>query len=289
MAGANRPAAVPAGYVITPMGYFHPSCVRQLAKGDQIRPEELAIQHADGSFDSMPTCAFDRFTAKGERVAAASVGANSPTIGHNWVEAVYSNTATSYGEMTAQWKVPPAPTSHDGQIIYFFPGMEDYNGVKTIIQPVLGWNSDYANAWGLASWNCCTNGTVYESAPVPTATGHTIFGEMKDTCAAGTLSCSSWNIVTRDINTGATAQLTNSSSQQQTFNWGFSAVLEVYNVSKCSDYPRGGSLELYDLALYNDKFTKVTPAWNLGEYWVGLTPQCNYGTTRRLTYSTLYY
>ncbi len=33
-AGATRPAAVPAGFVITPFGYFHPSCVKQLAKGD---------------------------------------------------------------------------------------------------------------------------------------------------------------------------------------------------------------------------------------------------------------
>jgi hypothetical protein len=30
-AGARRPAAVPTGYVITPFGYFHPSCVTHLA------------------------------------------------------------------------------------------------------------------------------------------------------------------------------------------------------------------------------------------------------------------
>jgi hypothetical protein len=27
LAGPNRPAVVPEGYVITPFGYFHPSCV----------------------------------------------------------------------------------------------------------------------------------------------------------------------------------------------------------------------------------------------------------------------
>jgi hypothetical protein len=33
-AGPNRPANVPDGYVITPVGYFHPSCVQSLAKGE---------------------------------------------------------------------------------------------------------------------------------------------------------------------------------------------------------------------------------------------------------------
>ena len=30
-AGAKRPAAVPADYLITPFGYFHPSCFQRLA------------------------------------------------------------------------------------------------------------------------------------------------------------------------------------------------------------------------------------------------------------------
>ena len=33
-AGAKRPATVPADYVLTPFGYFHPSCVNHLAEGD---------------------------------------------------------------------------------------------------------------------------------------------------------------------------------------------------------------------------------------------------------------
>ena len=35
-AGPNRPAGVPDGYVITPFGYFHPSCVRQLTEGETL-------------------------------------------------------------------------------------------------------------------------------------------------------------------------------------------------------------------------------------------------------------
>src|SRR5215831_4710850 len=47
-AGARRPAAVPADYLITPYGYFHSSCVKHLAKGDEVRQDEKTIRHANG-------------------------------------------------------------------------------------------------------------------------------------------------------------------------------------------------------------------------------------------------
>jgi hypothetical protein len=298
-AGKGRPAAVPEGYLITPMGYFHPSCVKQLAEGDVLRPEEKAVQHRDGSFDSIPACGFAHFTARGEKVPlddARVVGEASPEapfIGHSWIEAIQTVTSSSYGEITSEFKVPPAPTSHDGQTIFFFPGMQDTHDVVTIIQPVLGWNNDFANAWSIASWNCCTMGTTVESSPKHTASGHVIFGEMKDTCKAGTLSCGSWNILTKDMTSGASTELVKSGSQHQTFNWGFGNVLEVYNVAKCSDYPPGGKLEAYDVNVYNDKFQKVAPSWSLWKVWeqppTVKSPLCGYGGSSTSTTATVKY
>jgi hypothetical protein len=109
--------------------------------------------------------------------------------------------------------------------------------VVTIIQPVLGWNADYASAWGIASWNCCVSGTTFEAPPQPVSPGDTILGYMIDTCAPGTLSCSSWDVVTWDLQNGKFSQLINTSSFGQTFNWAFGGVLEVYNIAQCSDYP----------------------------------------------------
>jgi hypothetical protein len=42
-AGPNRPASVPQGYVITPFGYFHPSCINHLAQRDRLLPEHQVI------------------------------------------------------------------------------------------------------------------------------------------------------------------------------------------------------------------------------------------------------
>jgi len=277
-AGPKRPAVVPVDYVITPYGYFHPSCVTHLAKGDEVRQDEKAIRHANGASDSIHVCAFPHYKADGEKVTGDEKAVKDPSIGHAWVEYAGTTTTTSYGYLYAYWQVPPAPSTNDGQTVYLFPGMEDYKDVVTIIQPVLGWNSDYASAWGIASWNCCASGTVFEASPQPVNAGDTILGYMFDTCAAGTLSCPTWDIVTWDLTSGNFSELLNTSSQGQTFNWAFAGALEVYNIVQCGDYPSNGSIAFHELGLYNDKFVKIAnPAWSVTNLSSGLTPQCSYG------------
>jgi hypothetical protein len=194
------------------------------------------------------------------------------------VEYGSSTTTASFGYLYAYWNVPPAPSTNDGQTVFLFPGMEDYKDVVTIIQPVLGWNSDYASAWGIASWNCCANGTVFEATPAPVNSGDVILGYMFDTCASGTLSCPTWDIVTWDLTSGKFSQLVNTSSQGQTFNWAFAGALEVYNIAQCGDYPSNGSISFYNLGLFNDKFGQIAhPTWKVANISSGLSPQCGYG------------
>jgi hypothetical protein len=277
-AGAKRPGAVPADYVITPFGYFHPSCVGHLAKGDVVRQDEKVIQHANGTSDDMHVCAYPHYKGDGAKVTGDEKAVDQPTISHAWVEYAGTTTTSSYGYMYAYWNVPPAPSTNDGQTVYLFNGLEDYSDVVTIIQPVLGWNSDYASAWGIASWNCCVTGTAYEATPKPVNSGDLILGVLFDTCAAGTKSCASWDIFTLDVTTGAESELLNTSSFGQTFNWAFGGVLEVYNIAQCGDYPANGSINFYDQGLYNDKFVQNTsPGWKVTNLSSGLTPQCGYG------------
>jgi hypothetical protein len=290
-AGATLPAGVPAGFEATPMGYFHPSCVKEVAKDDVIRPDDLAIEHQDGSFDSIPSCAYPHYTARGEKVPTEPRGDDPPFIGHDWIEAVQDVTSSSYGEITTEFMVPPAPASHDGQTIYLFPGMQDINDTKTILQPVLGWNHHYSNAWEIASWNCCTSGTVFVSPYEHTATGHVIYGKVKNQCSAGTLECHKWTVYTKDESTGIWTEIFNESNFGQTFNWVFSNVLEVYNIKRCSDYPEGGKLEAYDVNVYNDKFQKITPSWSLWKVWQedGDSPVCGYGASWTSSEATIKY
>jgi hypothetical protein len=290
-AGPNRPAAVPDGYVITPFGYFHPSCVLRVAEGETLLEDGRVLQHADGTLENIAACAYPHYAASGEIAAAGATRVKSPTI-NGWVESASVTTSTSYGEIIANWTVPPAPTSHSGQIVYFFPGLEDANDVVSIIQPVLGWNMDesHISTWSISSWNCCPSGTADYSPAVAVNPGDTIQGTTVSTCGAGTESCSTWNITTADVTTGGSTTLSNSPSEGQTFNWAFGGVLEAYGISQCSDYPPNAALTYTDIALYDYNSDLISnPAWS-ASYWAkNQTPQCNYNVQMAATQVTLNY
>lgn len=287
-AGPHRPASVPDGYLITPFGYFHSSCVRQLAEGDNLLADGRLLQHADGNLETVAPCGFPHFTPRGEIVIPGAPGVQPPVI-NGWIESASTTTSSSYGKLVATWTVPPTPPSNDGQTLYFFPGLEDINHVVSIIQPVLGWNSDFGSAWGIASWNCCPSGITWESSPVSVSSGHKIKGTIKDTCSAGTLSCATWNVTTQDVTTGKSTKLSSTPSEGQTFNWAFAGAVEVYNVVQCGDFPSNGSITYSNLALYDDKFVQISsPGWSISK-GSGLSPQCGYGGTVAATKVTLKY
>lgn len=284
-AGPHRPPQVPENYVITPFGYFHPSCVIHLAKGDTLMEGGRVIQKADGS-TLTPVCNYPHYTARGEKIAAGAANAQPPTIGHSWIASESTTTSTSYGEISSDWYVPSTPFSNDGQTLFFFPGLQDTN-VVSILQPVLGWNADFSDGWGIASWNCCISGIADESSAVRVSTGDIIAGTIQSTCGDGTLSCPSWNISTEDGNTGATTTLSDTPSEGQTFNWAFGGVLEVYNLVQCSDYPPEEYSTFYT-ALYDNDFNIIaSPSWSFTNWASGLTPQCDYsgqvGSTGAIT------
>ena len=290
-AGWKHPANVPSDYVITPFGYFHASCVREIKNGETVLSDGR-IRFADGTEETVaPFCAFPRYTATGE---LAVQGAGSQYISWDWIEAGQVSTqSTSYGEITADWTVPPTPKTNDGQTLFFFPGFMDINETELIIQPVLGWNDGQnAGPWNIASWNCCPSGTANYSTPVTVNTGDKIFGEIKSTCSPGNGSCPTWNITTTDVTTNKSTTLSNTPSEGQTFNWAQSGVLEVYSISQCSDFPPNHSIKFSKVALWDYNFNKIkNPGWS-PMYWVekGQTsPWCNYKAKTTATAVTLSY
>lgn len=121
-AGPHRPSSVPQEYLITPFGYFHPTCVKHLKEGDTLLSDEGAIQHLDGSYDSFPACSYSHFRPDGTEVQ--NTEKYEPLVNDDsvWIENEYVTTNTSFGELVAYWQVPSAPmTTADGQIVFFFP------------------------------------------------------------------------------------------------------------------------------------------------------------------------
>jgi len=279
-AGAKRPAAVPANYVITPFGYYHPGCVKHLAQGDEIREAANLVVHKDGSSTPVTQCAFPHFRADGERVIGQEQGVKNPDISHAWIEYASIHDTVDYEQIYSEWEVPPAPSANDGQTVYLFNGFEDINDVVTIIQPVLGWNGNGLGNWSIAAWNCCFSGNTFEGTPEPVNPGDHLEGYVFSNCSSGTRTCPSWDIVIADEENGKFSELLDAPNNGQTFNWAFGGVLEVYNIVQCGDYPPAdyaGGIGFHNQSVLNNKYAPIIPAWTVTNLSSGLTPQCNYG------------
>jgi len=75
-----RPYGVPDDYVITPFGWFHPSCVGAVPSGGTVLADGR-VRHADGTVDAQaPVCHYASYTARGETVTSTSPAANG------WIE-----------------------------------------------------------------------------------------------------------------------------------------------------------------------------------------------------------
>ncbi len=285
-AGPNRPAEVPEGYVITPSGYFHPSCVRMIEEGETLLADGR-VEHPDGTVGAnVPVCSYPHYTPTGLLVPADGRKASGAEV-DGWLEYVSATTTISYGEIAATWVVPPAPTTLDGQTLFLFPGFEDSNDVLSIVQPVLQWYPP--GPWAVASWNCCIQGVEWESNPVKVNPGDTILGTVTSACKAGVDDCANWTVVSEDETTGKKTKLNKSPAKGQVWNWGFGAVLEVYGVEQCGDFPGNESVE-FTVELYDQNLNVISnPDWIGTPAATGISPDCNYGLDVTATQETIEY
>ncbi len=279
-AGPNRPANVPDGYVITPFGFFHPSCVQSLAKGEHLLADGR-IEHADGIVEeTAAVCTHPHYTG-GRNPAGTAANSlllekNTPSAINGWVENANMSTGSnqkSYGAIVATWAVPNQPLADNGQVLYYFPGFEDINDTESILQPVLEW---YRGQWTIASWNCCLNGIATSSAAVSVRSGDEIYGSVTSACAPGTLACPTWNVLTLDMTRGESTTLSNTPSEGQTFNWAFGGVLETYYATTCGDYPLDRHMRFNNITVFDQYQHPISnPKWATGVDDMD-TQQCHY-------------
>jgi len=276
VAGASRPAGVPAGYVITPFGYFHPSCVERLAKGEKLLADGR-VQHADGTVEAVaPVCTYPRYTPSGLPVTP---GAGLSAEINGWIENANITTGSpdkSFGSLIGVWIVPPEPRHKGDQVLFFFPGFEDINDAQTsILQPTLEWWAP--TNWTIASWNCCISGITIASPGVNVRPGDLIYGSITSTCPAGTLSCPTWNVLAVDLSSGDSTTLEDTPSEGQIFNWAFGGTLEAYSVGSCADFPDDDGISFDFVTVFDERLNPVKhPKWTVTSTFP-TSPACNYG------------
>lgn len=292
----HAPAGVPQGYVVTPFGYFPASCVRTIA-GHDILLSDGRVKHADGAVTPAQNCRFAHYTASGQRIeaGAAAEGAATPRLSKpsappeadGWLEASWYHDQAPFGGISATWFVPSGPASDVGQVLYDFPGLEDYENIVSILQPVLGWNGFNDHAWTISSWNCCQGGNVDHSVPQRVATGDLIVGTISGDCPAGQV-CSTWDIATVDRTNGRSTTLKRSSSYGQTFDWAFAGVVEVYGVAACDQFSSNGFVDFNKVSLLDVHKKRLSNVrWAASGLLQGNAPACNYGVTVSPTSASL--
>ncbi|HEX8712582.1 MAG TPA: hypothetical protein VF730_11960 [Terracidiphilus sp.] len=275
MAGPDRPANVPQGYLLTPFGYFHPSCVQRIAEGETLLADGR-VQHKDGTVTKKkPVCRYPRYDRRGVPMTSAALTGAKPEAS-GWIENANVATASAddwYSGLLASWIVPPQPRENDGQVLFYFPGLEDINNTLSILQPVLQWAG---GQWALANWNCCLSNITTESTLIPVHPNDQIMATIAGDCHPGKAPCATWTIFSFDAETGESTTLKHTPSDGQVFNWAFGGVMEPYFVVSCDDYPPNSQLT-FDVLLFNRHLRPVLqPAWTDG-FNTTVTPQCNYG------------
>ena len=240
--------------VMTPAGYYHRSCVHEAPAASVVRKGGVATL-SDGSEVEFEKCEFPgRRTKGGTRVSA-------PTTGWDWIEytrKVFHDEHT-FGYLETEWIVPDDPLgSYTGQRVYYaFPGL---SSIEYIIQPVLsyGYNGVYGGShWKLSSWHCDDGDNCTNSTPISASAGDTIRGTVfsqdcdEDECL--------WVVSTENLTTEFFTFLYIWDTWDYPIAYG--GVVEVYDISECSQYPRDG-VSFYDTVLENENGSPVLPSWS---------------------------
>jgi hypothetical protein len=266
---SGRPVEVPADFVATPHGYFHPSCVVELGDDERVA-DDGAIVRSGGEQRALARCQHPRYDRHG-RISrqAGSATAPPPTV-NGWLASFTSTSAGPVRSISASWRVPRTPTLAGAQTLYFFPGLEPAATGDTILQPVLAWNGFYDRRWTIASWNCCKDGNVLYSTPRNVSAGDTITGTVTGSKCNAAGVCSSWTVRTASSH-GASTTL-NTTAYGEVLDWEFAGAFEAYGVDTCNQYPPDGQLSFTSISVQKANGTLTTPAWYPASY--GVSPDC---------------
>jgi len=162
------------------------------------------------------------------------------------------------GKFSSVYQVPESsPTADDGQILYYFIGLQDDSDDNlTIIQPVVaycpngcGWS--YSAGWSGAAWNCCPNGQSWYGSGVPLANGAIVSNYVEANDKTG--------LITVYLeNNGQISQL-NLQYDYRQYNWAC-VTLEAYDMQQCQDFNQNAFIfQNMQLTLLNG--TTQQPTW----------------------------
>jgi len=264
-------AAFAGDIVITPFGKRLRQCVLEVDSGSHVYERGnnvLVTQESNGqvlsSYEHIvpPECHTDGFVERQAKTIADRKRANkyrhTDPVPDGWLDnagAYPLGQAGNISHFSGLYTVPGDPATDNGQVLFYFIGMQDNNyQAVNIIQPVLTWGNG-VKGWNLASWDCCPSNITVKSK--------TIAGFGAGDQIRGTLQrqdSSTWVINSTIVKSGANTTLV---SHVGTYFYDWSDVtLEVYSVSVCSEFAKG-PMQFTNLQLLGPTNNTLSPSWSL--------------------------
>ncbi len=237
--------------VLTPGGYRPRSMVYQIPSDNVVSVVDGKLVQLDGDGGMVASLGDLPSRDTGNSAFPGGVNAN-PTafaqlaapMGSGWIAFAgwTNNSGTPISCLSTTWTVPPAPTTSNGQTVFFFNGIQN---ASMIYQPVLQWGVSAAGGgayWSIACWYAAAPPALsLYSSLVTVNPGDVLTGVMTLTgSSAAGFSYSS-------IFTGYPTTSLNITNQPE-LTWA-NETLEAYAITTCSDYPAQRMVSMSNIIL----------------------------------------
>ncbi|HEU4559800.1 MAG TPA: hypothetical protein VFS20_18255 [Longimicrobium sp.] len=252
---ASLPLRMPEGYVVTPNGLMHGSCIRVLESGESISRDGVVI-HRSGERETLPPCRHPRLDPRTFSPLAADTG---------WVLSAGWTSPAPLGELRASFTVPSAPAS-SAATFYFFPAITPGPTSGPIMQTDLGWHPDSAQ-WMVSPAFCCPQGWRAKIRHVNVSPGDSLQGSITRCApepAAEVVPPCTWRLVITDVTTGQASALL--VSDTTTFQRAGGGTMEAYWPDACNQFPASGSISFSRIVLKDQDGNVLQPQWS-SHYW----------------------
>lgn len=266
-ADSKKTPAADDELVATPGGYRPKSSVHYVEPGHVVKLVEGRLKKFDASeklvadFGAVETVKARE--DKNEPVMPANLfipeTLNPPAFGTGWISNTgwTNNSGHPITSFSTTWVVPPAPATQSGQIIYLFSGIQNS---QFIYQPVLQWGSTPAgggNYWAVACWYVNSGSIALHGQLIKVNPGDTLTGIMVQTGQTGTQF--TYNCYFQGIaNSGFPIQ------NIEQLTWA-NETLEVYGITKASDYPATTETVFRNINMVVAGGTNPTISWGISD------------------------
>jgi len=286
--------ALSAGYLRTPFGLVHPSCIHTIDDESTLHAD-ATVHTPDGRVQKFAACQYARVPA--ERTSSVEpldpLQSVQPLATTGWTAATWYTAPGSLGYLSTTFKVPKGPSTASSQTLFFFPSFKPAGAIPgdgRIIQPVLQWGPSAAGGgqfWSAASWELDNpNGVVLKTTVIRVSAGDTISGIIQGNTPCPSGACQSWSVITKDTTTGQSKTITDFAGF--VYKQANSGVLEQYKVNSCAEYPNDTGIVFSSVVLKDSDYNVLTPTWTNTVY-SNISPQCNFAVTSTSSSATIAY